>query len=144
MRLESCRHFDTELFIKQLKIWKKEKEKLSERLEEISELPSISNNGIRGSDVSDPTSRLAIQRIQITDEIKDIERCEAIYEYAKKSLTLEELEIFEMFFEPKKPIWKGIDDYTLSHYTSRMNVYRERRKILQKLDTLIAKKCGEW
>jgi len=144
MRLESCKHFDTELFIKQLKIWKKEKEKLMERLEEISVLPSVNNNGIRSSEVSDPTAKLAIKRLEIEENIKDIERCEAIYEVAKKSLTKEELEVFELFFEPDKPIWKGIDDYTYSHYTSRMCLYRERRKILEKLDRLIAGKCDMW
>lgn len=144
MRLESCRHFDTELFIKQLKIWRKEKERLLERLEEIPLLPSSNNNGIRSSEISDATARIAIKRLEIEDEIKDIERCEAVYEIAKKSLTREELEVFELFFEPKKPIWKEIDEYTYSHYTSRMCVYRERRKILEKLDKLIAGKCETW
>ena len=138
MRLESCRHFDTELFIKQLKVWKKEKEKLAERLEEIPLLSSTQNeSGVRGSDISEPTARLAMMRIEITDQIKDIERCEKIYELAKSRLTPEELEIFQMFFEPKKPIWKAIDEYSGGNYVCRGIIYKRRRHVLEKLDIII-------
>ena len=145
MRLESCKHFDTELFIKNLKQWRKEKEKLKQELESISELPSIRNeSGVRGSDISDPTSRQAIRRLAIIEQIEDIERCERAYELAKTHLTADELKIFLMFFEPKEPIWRGIDRYAHENYTCRMNIYRDRRKILEKLDKIIAKKMGEW
>ena len=144
MRLESCMHFDTEMFIKQIKIWEKEKERLIQELEAISELPSVNKNEVRGTDISDPTSRLALKRLEIQEHISDIEECEAVYEFAKASLTPEELEIFQLFFDPKEPIWKAIDKYTQKKYTCRMNVYRERRRILEKLDRLIAKKYNMW
>lgn len=145
MRLESCRHFDTELFIKNLKQWRKEKEKLKLELEEMSELPSINNeSGVRGSDISDPTARQAIKRLEIIKQIDDIERCEAMYEMAKSHLTAEEMKIFLLFFEPTEPIWKGIDRYARENYTCRMNIYRERRKLLEKLDKVIANAMAKW
>ena len=145
MRLESCNHFDTERFIKNLKNWKKEKEKLKKELEEMPMLPSVKNDsGVHSTDVSDPTSRLALKRLEIIDEIEDIEQCERAYEIAKGHLTPHELEIFKIFFEPKEPIWKGIDRYAHGNYTCRMNIYRERRKILEKLDRLIANNEDLW
>ena len=145
MRLETCRHFDTEMFIKQLKKWEKEKEKLQEQLDNISLLPSINNDsGVRGTDISDPTSRLALKRLELIEQIEDIEECERVYEVAKGFLTPEELEIFKVFFEPKEPIWRGIDRYAQGNYTCRMNVYRQRRKILDKLDRLIAHEFNMW
>lgn len=145
MRLESCRHFDTEMFIKQLKVWRKEKEKLQEQLNDITLLPSFNNeSGVRGTDISDPTSRLAIKRLSIIEQIEDIEQCERVYDIAKSHLTPEELDIFKVFFEPKEPIWRGIDRYAQGNYTSRMNVYRRRRKILEKLDRLIANEFDVW
>ena len=145
MRLESCRHFDTEMFIKQLKIWGKEKERLKERLEDIPLLPSLNNeSGVRSTDISEPTARLALKRLEITEQIEDIERCERVYEIAKSHLTPEERELFEMFFEPKEPIWRAIEKYEREKYTSRMNIYRERRRVLKKLDEVIATEFLEW
>ena len=145
MRLQSCVHFDTELFIKNLKEWRKEKERLIQELESMSELPSISNeSGVRGTDISDPTARQAVKRLEIIEQIEDIEQCERVYEIAKKHLTPEELAVFNVFFEPKDPIWKEIDRYARGNYTCRMNMYRDRRKILEKLDTLIAREGESW
>lgn len=145
MRLESCVHFDTELFIKNLKTWKEEKRRLQLELESMPELPSVENkSGVRSTDVSDPTSRQAIRRIEIENEIEDIEKCERVYEIARKHLTPEELAVFKVFFEPKDPIWKEIDRFTRGNYTCRMNMYRDRRKILEKLDALIAKEGESW
>ena len=145
MRLESCRHFDTEMFIKQLKVWRKEKEKLQEQLNNISLLPSGNNeSGVHSTDISDPTSRLAIKRLELIEQIEDIEQCEKVYELAKGYLTPEELDIFKVFFEPTEPIWRGIDRYAQGNYTCRMNVYRQRRKILEKLDRLIAQEFQMW
>lgn len=138
MRLESCRRFDTERFIKQLKVWREEKKKLQEKLESMPLLPSTQNeSGIRGGDVSDPTARLAIKRLEIIEQIEDIERCEKVYDLAKARLTPEELEIFQLFFEPKKPIWKAVDDYSGGNYVCRGIVYKRRRLLLEKLDRII-------
>ena len=141
MRLQNCRHFDTKLLIKNLKDWRKEKKKLMDELASISELPSIENkSGIRGTDISDPTSSLAIRRETIRREIEDITLAEEAYEYGKSQLTEEELEVFLRFFEPKKAIWREIEEYTGSNYICRVNMYKERWKILDKMDELIEKK----
>lgn len=145
MRLESCNHFDTERFIKNLKLWKKEKERLKQELESIPELPSVRNDsGVHSTEISEPTARIALKRLEIIEQIEDIERCERTYEIAKGYLTPAELEIFTIFFEPKEPIWKGVDRYAHGNYTCRMNIYRERRKILEKLDRLIANDEELW
>ena len=138
MRLESCRHFDTERLIKHLKEWRKEREKLIAELDGISELPSIDNpTGVRGSEISKPAENMAVRRLEIETEITDIDECIGVYEYAKAQLSPEELEVFTRFFEPKKPIWKEIDEYTHGNYTNRIEMYRRRWRILEKMDRII-------
>ena len=141
MRLESCRHFDTEKLIKHLKEWRKEREKYLTELEGMTELPSVNNpSGVRSSDISKPTEAQAVRRIEIETEIADIDECIGVYEYAKAQLSPEEREVFTRFFEPTKPIWKEIDEYTHGNYTNRIEMYRRRWKILDKLDRIIEDK----
>ena len=138
MRLESCRHFDTERLIKHLKECRKEREKLIAELEGISELPSVNNpTGVRSSEISKPAENMAVRRIEIETEITDIDECIGVYEYAKAQLSPEEREVFTRFFEPTKPIWKEIDEYTHGNYTNRIEMYRRRWRILEKLDKII-------
>ena len=141
MRLESCRHFDTELFVKRLKEWRKDREKLLAELESMSELPSVNNpTGVRSSEISKPAETQAVRMIEVMTEIEDIDECIEVYEYAKAQLTTEEREVFERFFEPKKPIWKEIDEYTRGNYTNRIEMYRRRWRILAKMDRIIEDK----
>lgn len=141
MRLESCRHFDTERLIKQLKEWRKEREKLIAELEGISELPSVNNpTGVRSSEISKPAENMAVRRLEIETEITDIDECIGVYEYAKAQLSPEEREVFTRFFEPTKPIWKEIDEYTHGNYTNRIEMYRRRWRILEKMDKIIEDK----
>ena len=141
MRLESCRHFDTEKLIKHLKEWRKEREKYLAELEGMTELPSVNNpSGVRSSDISRPTEAQAVRRIEIETEIADIDECIGVYEYAKAQLSPEEREVFTRFFEPSKPIWKEIDEYTHGNYTNRIEMYRRRWRILDKLDKIIEDK----
>ena len=141
MRLESCRHFDTEKLIKHLKEWRKEREKYLAELEGMTELPSVNNpSGVRSSDISRPTEAQAVRRIEIETEIADIDECIGVYEYAKAQLSPEEREVFTRFFEPSKPIWKEIDEYTHGNYTNRIEMYRRRWRILDKLDRIIEDK----
>ncbi|MDT3386256.1 MAG: hypothetical protein LIR46_00590 [Bacteroidota bacterium] len=126
------------MFIKQLKVWREEKKKLQEQLDSIPLLPANQNeSGVRGSDVSEPTAKLALKRLEIQDQIDDIERCEKVYDIAKARLTPDELEILQIFFEPKKPIWKAIDDYSGGNYVCRGIVYKRRRLLLEKLGRII-------
>lgn len=144
MRLESCRRFDTELFIKRLKEWKQDRENLLREMESISELPSVNNeSGVRSSEISKPVEKQSVQEIDIESEISDIDECIGVYEYAKAQLSPEEREVFERFFEPKKPIWKEIDEYTHGNYTNRIEMYRRRWRILEKMDKIIEEKFFE-
>ena len=141
MRLESCRRFYTEKFIKNLREWKKDRERLLAELESMSELPSVNNeSGVRSSDISKPVEKQSVQEIDIESEISDIDECIGVYEYAKAQLSPEEREVFERFFEPKKPIWKEIDEYTHGNYTNRIEMYRRRWRILEKMDKIIEDK----
>ena len=141
MRLESCRHFDTEKFVKHLKEWRKEREMYLTELEGMTELPSVNNpSGVRSSEISKPAEAQAVRRIEIETEIADIDECIGVYEYAKAQLSPEEREVFTRFFEPSKPIWKEIDEYTHGNYTNRIELYRRRWRILDKLDKIIEDK----
>ena len=144
MRLESCRRFDTEFFIKRLKEWRKDREKLITELNSISELPSVNNpSGVRSSNISKPAEAQAVRKIEIEAEIADIDECIEVYDIAKAHLTPEENEVFNRFFEPTKPIWKEIDEYTHGNYTNRIEMYRRRWRILEKLDRIIEEKVFE-
>ena len=141
MRLESCRRFDTEKFIKNLREWRKDREKLLAELESLSELPSVNNeSGVRSSDISKPAETQAVRRIEIETEVSDIDECIGVYEYAKAQLSPEEREVFTRFFEPTKPIWKEIDENTHGNYTNRIEMYRRRWRILDKMDKIIEDK----
>ena len=141
MRLEDSKHFNAEEFIKNLKKWRRDKEKYLSLLDEIPELPSISNDsGVRSSEISDPTARQAIKRMEIESEIEDIERCEEAYEYAMNKLEESERELMRAFFEPKKPIWREVEEYTQKHYISPMTMYNQRLKVLKKFAQIIEKK----
>ena len=144
MRLETCRHFDTEKFIKLLKEWREEREKYLKELESMTELPSVNNpSGVRSSNISKPAETQAVRQIEIETEIADIDECIGVYEYAKAHLSPEEREVFTRFFEPTKPIWKEIDEYTHGNYTNRIEMYRRRWRILDKLDRIIEEKFFE-
>ena len=138
MRLESCKHFDSEEFIKNLKKWRKEKEKYVEQLEALSELPAFDNkSGVRSSGISDPTANQTMDRLRLEFEIEDIEWCEEAYRYGLSKLSEEERELLLMFFEPKKPIWREIEDYTEKNFISRMTTYTRRREVIRKLNSII-------
>lgn len=144
MRLESCRRFDTERFIKNLREWRKEREEFLAELESLSELPSVNNeSGVRSSEISKPAETQAVRIIEIESEVSDIDECIGVYEYAKAQLSPEEKEVFERFFEPKKPIWREIDEYTHGNYTNRIEMYRRRWRILEKMDKIIEEKFFE-
>lgn len=141
MILETYKHFNTEEFIKSLKTLKKTRKKLVEELEAISEIPAVENKtGIRSSTISDLTGRQALRRIEIEARISDIDLCLSAYEYAKAKLIPQEREVIELFFEPKKPIWREIEDYTAKHYVCRDKVYRTRRIALYNMGAFISEK----
>lgn len=141
MRLESCKHFDSEEFIKNLKKWRIEKEKYIEQLEALSELPSVDNkSGVHSSEISDPTAKQTMDRLRLEFEIEDIEWCEEAYRYGMGKLSEEERELLLMFFEPKKPIWREIEDYTEKKFISRMTTYTRRRDAIRKLNNIIEEK----
>ena len=110
----------------------------------MTELPSVNNpSGVRSSNISKPAETQAVRQIEIETEIADIDECIGVYEYAKAQLSPEEREVFTRFFEPTKPIWKEIDEYTHGNYTNRIEMYRRRWRILDKLDRIIEEKFFE-
>jgi len=143
-RVDDCKHFNAEEFIKKIKKWRKDKEKLKMKLDAISPLPSSGNNaGIRGSQKSDPTLNQVLRRESILKEIEDIERAEEAYEYAKKQLSPEERKLFEGFFESETPNWKIVSDWQETHYIGSTLVYRERKRILRKIEKTLDKYIGD-
>lgn len=138
MRLQSCKHFNPEEFMKNLKGWRKEKERLQDELDSISELPSINNiTGVRGSEISDPTSTQALRRMKLQIEIDDIEICEQAYEYAMTKLTQDEQDIIKGFFEPKMPIWRFVRQWEKEHFVGTTMVYKARRLALKRFGEII-------
>lgn len=140
MRLESCTHFDAEMFIKLVnKDWKREKKRLQMEREKFSELPAINNEtGISSGKVSDLTADMAANLIYIDSEIAEIERCERLYAKCKEKLSPVEKDVLELFFEPKMPIWKAIDRYAEKNFTNRSHVYRLRRLALKSFEKNMA------
>ena len=144
MRLESCKHFNPEEFLRKLigtpsdSGWRDDKKKLQADLDSISELPSVNNiTGIRGSEISEPTSTLALRRMKIQIEIDDIEMCEQAYEYAMAQLTQDERDIIKGFFEPTMPIWKFVRKWEEEHFVGSTMVYKARRLALKRFGEII-------
>ncbi len=138
MRLQGCKRFNPEEFLKNLNGWREEKKRLQEELNSMSELPSVNNiTGVRGSDISDPTSAQAFRRMKIQKEIEDIEICEQAYEYAMKKLTQDEQDILKGFFEPSMPIWKFVRKWEKEHFVGTTLVYKARRLALNRFSEII-------
>lgn len=141
MILESYKHFNAEEYIKSLRGIKQKRELLMQELDSLLELPAIDNNsGIKSTSVSDMTGNQAIRRVEITAELDEIDLCLSAYDYAKSRLSPDDREVIELFFEPTKPIWQEIEEYTSTHYICRVNLYKRRREALDKMAAIITEK----
>lgn len=137
--LGSYNQFNIERFLKDRKRWESERKALTEKLEEISEIPAGGNGaGIKKTWVSDPTQRQAVLRSALKDKIAEIDRCLEAYEYVMSVLTDDERALIKGFFEPKMPIWKFVQRWEREHFCSETAVYKFRKRTLEKMGRIMA------
>ena len=137
-RLEKYKRFDPEWFLKEIKDMGDEKRTLQEKLKETTELPSINNeSGVRSGKVSELTARQALQRIELKEQIADIERCEEAHRKAMDSLSKEDVELLNGFFFPTMPIWKFRIKYAETHFMGDTLIYKHRKNALQRYAEVI-------
>ena len=138
------RTFDAVSFLKASRHWIKYKRRLQQELEDMPMLPAGGDNsGIRGSDPSELTARLALRRLKIKAEIEEIERHEEMLAYALNSLTEDEREVINGFFFSRKSKGAFVDEYKRKHGLNKNHVYDERLRILKKIGRLIDEKYYE-
>ena len=130
--------FDVEKFLRTRQKRLEEKERLEQELKNLSPLPAFNNeSGVRGTDISDPTSVRAAEELSLIDKIEEIEECEEAYNYAMKCLEADEREIITGLFEPKMPIWKFRHEWSQRHFLGDTMFYRERERVLKKFGEVV-------
>lgn len=138
INLDEFKSFDSENFLRGRSKRLEERQKLEERLTALTPLPSINNeSGVRGSDISDPTSVMASQEMEILDKIDSIDECEQAYNYALNQLYPEERELILSISEPKMSVWKFRIQWSHENFMGDTMFYKERERVLRKFGELI-------
>lgn len=130
--------FDTKSFLKASLKWDDDIRKLEEDMAAMSDLPSVDNQtGVRSSETSDLTARLALRKLEITAEIEKIKLNKEMLHYAMRSITERERELVNGFFFSDEPKWKVVEEYGLKYGQCSTYVYEERDRVLRKIGDII-------
>ena len=134
----SWRRFDIESFLESSKGWDDDIEKLQRELDNLPELPAVSNDsGIHSGKVSDLTAQTVIKKLKIQADIEELKLNKEMLVYAVRRLSEDEIKLLKGFFYPRKPIGIFVHEYGLDHGLGKNLVYAERKKLLEKMRMLI-------
>ena len=132
------RPFDIRAFLKASRYWDEDIKRLQTELDNLSELPAISNeSGVHSGNVSDLTAQTVLKMLKIQADIEEILLCKTMLDYALKRCTEDEMRLIKGFFYPRKPIGIFVQEYGLEHGLGKNLVYAERERVLDKLRMLI-------
>jgi len=128
-------------FLQESKTWASRKKELTRELESIGDLSAVVNDGMpHGTDIGRPTERNAIKRYELVEQIRAIERYQAMYEYAINQLSQAEIEVLDIFFFKGGYMPPKIDKYGYKYGLCRSDVYKARRLALEHLTQIISEK----
>lgn len=137
-RVNDYRPFAITKFLKDSRHWAERIKKLEQELEDLSPLPSVNNeSGVRSSEPSDMTAKMALRRLEIAAEIEELRYNEEMLRYALKRLSEDERELINGFFFPKKAKGVFVWEYGRNHGMSERRVYTERDNVLRKLGDIV-------
>lgn len=134
--------FNPVKFLKASKKWKDKRKEIKDELDTLSELPAIESSGVQSSNISDLTYNSAIKRIKLDNELKRIEKCIAVRDWALNSLSSFDRELIEGFFYPKNSIYMFVETFKMENALCTSDVYAARREALDAFTELITTKYG--
>lgn len=136
----NLRPFDTDLLLKKSKGFDEEIQKLQKKLDAIPELPAVNNeSGIRGSEPSDPTGKLALRRMELIEKINEINLYKEMLECGLSVLTDDERIVINGFYFGKKRIRSFVWEYGRKHGLCKDYVYKRKNEVLRKMGDFILK-----
>ena len=134
-------HFDTVMFLKDSKRWGKRKKQLRQRLESMSELPSVDNpSGVRSGAISKPTQRQALERLEIEEELAQIELQEEMLRYGLGGLNENDKELIVGMYLSSKRNGIVVHEWGRKNGLNKDYVYGELHRILRTMGDRIEEK----
>lgn len=130
--------FNVAKFLKDAKTWGREKKRLKDKLEDVTEIKGIDSSPIRSGRLHDSVADVAAEREVIQNQISRIELYEQVLSYARDRLTGAQNDVIDVFFFNKESIAKGIHDYSLKYAVCRTDVYKMRREALDEISRVIS------
>lgn len=138
--MEKFIEFNVIKFLKEAKGWGKEKKRLQEKLDNITEIKGIDNSPIRSGKLHDSVSDVAAEREQIQRQIQRLDTYIDVLEYVRKKLTTDENEILDVFFFKHGYMQRNIRIYAKKHAIRERGVYELRRKTIDLMQKIITEK----
>lgn len=129
--------FSPEAFLKDVLRWEEELKELEAKLEEISELPAITNSEVHTTNISDPTHKQAVKRAFILDQIERVKKYIQAYERIYAKLTDFEKEVLTGFFFSSNRIDIFVEEFGHKYALCRSDVYKARRRALDHFGELL-------
>ena len=124
-------HFDTLMFLKDSKNWGKEKKRLKEVLEAMSEIPSRDNpSGVRSGKISKLTQEMALKKIEIEDKLAQIELNEEMLKYGLDTLSESDKSLVVGLYMSSKRNGIVVWEWGRKYGLNKDYVYREVHRIL--------------
>lgn len=132
------RRFDIKAFLKASRHWKRDKERLQQELNNISYLPSVTNeSGIRSGNIAEPAAQTALRSLELQAKLEKILLNEEMLKYAMNQLTSDEKALIDGFFYSRKSRGVFVHDYGRKHGICKDYVYAERERVLEKMRRII-------
>ena len=134
-------HFDTVMFLKDAKRWESRKKQLIQRLESMSELPSVNNpSGVRSGSISKPTQAQALERLEIEEELAQIELQEEMLQYGLGSLNENDKELVVGMYLSSRRNGIVVYEWGRKNGLNKDYVYDELHRILWTMGEKIEEK----
>ena len=119
-----CNQFNIIKFLEDHRKFKERKQKLETKLQNISYLPSKSDDsGVRSGNISKIPEKLAFERIKIKGEITEIDLLTELYDYGFSRLTEREQDVITLFYSPQRSTPMQRMKYCQKYYTNESDLY---------------------
>lgn len=119
-----CNQFNILKFLEEHRKFKARKKELEEKLENISYLPSKSDDsGVRSGSISKIPERLALERLKIMNEISEIDILTGLYDYGFDRLSTREQDVIMLFYSKERSTPIKRTEYCQKYYTNETDLY---------------------
>ena len=123
--------FNADKFLKESKLWGREKKALQKKLEAIADLPAISNSEVHSTNISNPTETTVFRRLKIRMEIDRLDRYQHILEYGLSHITEDEAELIHGFYLKRGYVNHFVDECCYKYDCKPRNVYNLKSKAVK-------------